>query len=315
VRPIHTLLFVTLLLARLGAAQTTPTPQAATPEKEKQSSPTGPTAFAQFAVNSTPLGAVAAWDFNLGYNLTRHISADFGLPFYTVRSPFSVYTNKDWRYTTIIGTPYVDVKYTTTRSGVNITSILTGAIGASGVRTYSTGRTVADWFNHFDHEYQVMGSTATFTPFLNVGAGNGSFDRAVMARPYNICRLYESFGFIGNGEVGGTIKLFHHYGIGGSAYVFMPGGPQKVYSRLVSPDSLLASDGHYERYFDAAFLTVGPSKIAKDNGYSAWLEVTRFRNLSIDVAYTRSVHYAFDSAFIMLKYDLTPLLRNLTIGE
>jgi hypothetical protein len=92
-------------------------------------------------------------------------------------------------------------------------------------------------------------------------------------------------------------------------------GPQKVFSRLVSPDSLLASDGAHDRYFDAAFETIGPSKIARDNGYSAWLEVTRFRNLSIEVAYTRSVHYAYDSAFIMLKYDLTSLLRNLTTGE
>jgi hypothetical protein len=302
-------------MARLGTAQSTPSPQAPAPDKEKQSSSTGPTAFAQLAVNSTPLGAVGAYDVNVGYNFTSHIGADLGLPTYTVRSPFSIVTNKDWRYTTIIGTPYVDVRYTTNRSGVNIMSILTGAIGVSGVRTYSTGRTVADWYNHFDHEYKVITSYASFTPFVNFGGGNGSFDRTLMARPYNICRLYESYGYIANGEIGGTIKLFHKYGIGSSAYAFAPMGPQKVYSRLVSPDSLLASDGHYERYFDKAFLTDGPSKIAKDNGFSGWLEVTRFRHLTIEVAYTRSVHNAYDSAFIMLKYDFTALLRNLTTGE
>ncbi|MBZ5671259.1 MAG: hypothetical protein LAO04_16200 [Acidobacteriia bacterium] len=313
VRPIYTLLLVTLLMAHLGAAQSTPDQQA--PAPEKQPSPTGPTAFAQFAVNSTPLGAVAAWDFNLGYNFTSHIGADAGLPIYTVRSPFSLVTNKDWRYTTIIGTPYLDVRYTTTRYGLNVTSILTGAFGLNSTRTFSTGRTVADWYNHVDHQFKVTGSSLTFTPFLNFGGGNGSFDRVVMARPYNIARLYESLGFIGNGEVGGTIKLRRNYGIGGSAYAFQPVGPQKVFSRLVSPDSLLASNGSHGRYFDAAFETIGPSKIARDNGYSAWLEVTRFRNLSIEVSYTRSVHYAYDSAFIMLKYDLTSLLRNLTIGE
>ena len=313
VRPIYTLVLVTLLMAHLGAAQSTPSPQAAAPEKQPSS--TGPTAFAQFAVNSTPLGAVAAWDVNVGYNFTSHIGADAGLPIYTVRSPFSVVTNKDWRFTTIIGTPYLDVRYTTKRSGVNFTSILTGAFGVNSIRTFSTGRTVADWFNHVDHESQVIGSSLTFTPFLNFGGGNGSFDRVVMARPYNIARPYESLGFIGNGEVGGTIRLLHNYRIGGSAYAFAPAGPQKVFSRLVSPDSLLAGDGTHERYFDAAFETIGPSKIARDNGYSAWLEVTRFRNLSIEVAYTRSVHYAYDSAFIMLTYDLTSLLRNLTTGE
>jgi hypothetical protein len=314
VRPIYTLLLVTLLTAHLGAAQSTPNPQAPAPE-EKQLSPTGPTAFVQFAGNSTPLGAVTTWDFNLGYNFTPHIGADIGLPIYTVRSPFSIVTTADWRYTTIVGTPYVDVRYTTTRYGVNLTSILTGAIGLNSIRTFSTGRTVADWFNHFDREYQVIGSSLTFTPFLNFGGGNGSFDRVVMARPYNICRPYESLGFIGNGEVGGTIKLLQNYRIGGSAYAFAPAGPQKVFSRLVSPDSLLAGDGSHERYFDAAFETIGPSKIARDNGYSGWLEVTRFRNLSIEVGYTRSVHYAYDSAFVMLKYDLTSLLRNLTTGE
>jgi len=310
-------------MAPLGAAQSTPDQKV--PAGEKQPSPTGPTAFVQFVGNSTPMGAVTTWDLDFGYTLTSHIGMDVGWPLYVVRSPYSLVTDKDWRYTTIMGTPYLDVRYTTTRSGVNLTSILTGAFGMSSLRTFSTGRTVADWYNHVDHQYRVVRSSLTFTPFVNFGAANGSYDRMVMGSPYNLARPYETLGFLGNGEAGGSFKLLKHYSIGGSAYGVAAVGRQKVFSRTVNPDSLLGGNTTYNRYWNAYFETSsstfggtpggGPSYIARDNGYSGWLEVTRFRNLSIEVAYSRSVHYAYDSAFIILKYDLTSLLRNLTTGE
>jgi hypothetical protein len=320
------------MLAHLGVAQSTPSPQASAPQTKFYSP--GPTAFVQWAGSHSPLGAVTSLTEDLGYNFTSHIGADIGLPLYTTRTPFSIYTDKDWRYTTILGTPYIDVRYTTkTRSGVNLTTILTGAFGLDSIRTYSTGRTILDWYNHFDHEFKPLGPTLTYTPFLNFGAGNGTFDRAVMASPYSTCRPYETFGYIANGEFGGTFTYRRIYKLSGSVHALLPMGPQKVFSRLVSPDSLIAGDGSHDRFFDRFFETISPlaldylctptsaiycnttSVIARDNGFSTWLEVKRFRNFSIEVGYTRSVHYAYDSAFLMLTYDGTALLRNMTTGE
>jgi len=288
----------------------------------------GPTAFVQAEGNWHNMGAVATYDFDLGYRFNAHVSADIGLPLYTTRTFFPI-VKGDYRYTTIIGTPYIDIRYDTKRGATNITSILTGAAGLNMVKTYSNGRMTVDWFNHFDRNYQILNYDATFTPFLNFGAGTGTVDRQVMPRPYELARPYETLGTIGNGEAGGAFTFHKYYRLEGSAYGLTPVGPQKVFSRIVSPDSLIAGDGHHNRYWDEFFETGGqlvntygggPSRIARDNGYGMYLEVHRFKfqkfnNFSLMLGYTRSVHYDYGSAFIMMGYNFTGLLRGLTVGE
>jgi len=315
-------------------AQSAPDQKAASPDKTASSgeSPdvTGPTAFVQVEGNNSNLGAVATYDFNVGYKWNAHVSTDIGLPLYTTRTFFPIVANHDYRYTTIIGTPYIDIRYDTKRNKTNITSILTGAAGINEIKTYSNGRMTVDWFNHFDRNYQILNYDAFFTPFLNLGAGTGTVDRQVMARPYELARPYETLGNIGNGEIGGAFTIMKDFRLEGSAYGLAPVGPQKVYSRLVAPDSTI-SNGVYalwhNRYWDDYFETggqlvntygSGPSRIAKDNGYGIYLDITRFQklhNFSIQLGWTKSVHYDYGSAFIMLRYNFTDLLRSLTVGE
>jgi hypothetical protein len=314
-------------------AQSTPDQKPAAPEKAASASDnaesTGPTAFVQISGNNHSMGTVLTYDFNLGYKFNQHVSADIGLPLYTTRTFFPIVATADYRYTTIIGAPYIDVRYDTKRGTTNITSILTGSGGFNEVKTYSNGRMTVDWFNHFDRNYQVGNYEVVFTPFLNFGAGTGTVDRQVMPRPYELARPYETLGYIGNGEVGGAFTVKKFYKLEGSAYGLAPAGPQKVFSRIVAPDSLVGGDGHFGRYWDEYFETGGelvntlgggPSKIARDNGYGAYLEVNRFHfdklnNFTLELGYTRSVHYGYGSAFLMLRYNFTGLLRNLTTGE
>src|SRR5208337_4456220 len=119
-----------------------------------------------------------------------------------------------------------------------------------------------------------------------------------------LARPYETLGYIGNGEIGGAFTIKKFYRLEGSAYGLAPMGPQKIYSRLVSPDSLLGSNGPYNRFWDAYFLTGGdivdtsgggPSRIARDNGFGAYIQVTRFKNITIMLGDTRSVHYRYDA--------------------
>ena len=92
----------------------------------------------------------------------------------------------------------------------------------------------------------------------------------------------------------------------------------------MSPDISLGGDGHHNRYWDQFFETggqlvntygSGPSRIARDNGYGAYLEVSRFKNVDRPARLYESVHYDYGSAFIMLRYNFTGILRNLTVGE
>lgn len=325
-RLIYTFLIVAFLMVPAGMAQTTPDQPAAKPDKSASSNAdsSGPTAFVLFGGDNFNMGMVSNFDFDLGYRFNEHVSADIGLPLYTVRTPYSVVSTRDWRWTTIIGAPYVDIRYDTKYGKTNITSILTGAAGFNMVKTYSNGRMTVQWFNHFDRNYQILNYDAVFTPFLNFSAANGSVDRQVMPRPFEFARPYETLGGLGSGEIGGAFTIHKYYKLEGSAYGLSPVGPQKVYSRLVSPDSLLGGDGHHNRYWDANFESGGElfniygsglSRIARDNGYGAYLDVSRYKNVTVQLGYTRSVHYDYGEAFVMLRYDFTGILRNLTIGE
>jgi hypothetical protein len=46
-----------------------------------------------------------------------------------------------------------------------------------------------------------------------------------------------------------------------------------------------------------------------------YLDVSRFKNVTVQLGYTRSVRYDYGEAFIMLRYNFTNILRNLTVGE
>lgn len=276
-----------------------------TSPSSKEPESTGVVAFEQFQARSTPLGAVFILNTDVGYAFTSHFTADAGVPVLFDRSPFSLVANHDWRWTTwLLGEPYLDVRYTTNRFGPSITSILTGTIPVSSPeRIFSTGRVGVDWFNHIEKSWKGM------TPFLNLGAANGTVNRFVMPRPYTLARPYQTLGFISDFEGGASYKFGHGFAIGASAYALVPGGPQKVFSRLVAPDYALAGDGNHNRFFDSAFETVGPSRIARDNGFSGWVELTRLRHMDVQIGYTRGVHYAFDSLTLMLNFDGSFLFR------
>jgi len=266
--------------------------------------------------NGTYGGAFASViiaDLDVGYGLTDHITADIGLPVIFTRSPFSPVTDHDYYWSTLFGEPYVDVRYSGTHNEVNYTSILTGTIPAASdaeVRIYSTGRFGVDWFNHVDKHY------GSITPFLNFGLSNGVVSRFIIPRPYFTARPYQTLGFLVDAEVGGEYKL-HNSGLtkgvslGASYYVLEPGGPQKVFSRYVLPYSSLAGSGVHNQYFAATFQTTGNDKISRDNGYTGTLDITRFQNVDIQLAYTHSVHYHMDIYTAIFNFDTGQLLRSI----
>lgn len=292
-------------------------------------SPTGWTGFEEVQYGATSLGNVIIADTDLGYSLTDHLTADVGLPVIWTRNPFSPVIDHDYYWSTLIGEPYLDLRYTGTYKGAAYTSVLTGTIPVGNEdKTYVTGRVGVDWFNHVE---DPMGN---LTPFINFGASNGTVNQFIIPRPFNEARPYETLGLMGDVEVGADYKIergrIHNVKIGASYYALIPGGPQKVFSRLVFPYSVLAGDGQHHRYFDSTFeTTVGPqgssaivqgvygvsvkgiSSIDKDNGFSGWLDITRWHPVDIQLGYTRSVHYLLDMYTVTLTFDATNVIRSL----
>src|SRR6516162_4943732 len=88
----------------------------------------GWTGYAQFQGSASNLGTVLNEAIDAGYDFTPHFGVSGGLPLFHVRSPFSIVANHDWRWTTLLGEPWVDVHYTQTLGGVNFLSVLTGTI-------------------------------------------------------------------------------------------------------------------------------------------------------------------------------------------
>lgn len=355
VRSFHASLLAVILIPCLSAAQEKPEPTSSSSEDPEstpakilkapgralgkllkrtggtpssdQAEPTGLTGFVQLQGTSTPLGLVTSLTTNIGYNFTPRFGADVGLPVFLVRSPFPLYTDRDYSWTALWGDPYIDVRYKTTRSGVNFASVLTGTIPVSSPeRTLTTGRFGVDWFNH------VEGKLKGFTPFLNFGAANGTVNRYYMPRPYSMTRPYQTLGFISDFEGGTHYQVRPGYKIGASLYALVPGGPQTVFSRLVAPGSITAGDYNHNRYFYHEFQTMsqtyfdpdtgelaGPdehnlrlgSGIARDNGFSGWLEISKVHNVTLLIGYTHSVHYAYDALNVGLNFDATSLIKYL----
>lgn len=309
------------------APQTSASAQSTTvspPAPQPPPSPTGWLGFEQLQYGASALGTVIIEDTDLGYGLTDHFSADIGLPVIFTRTPFSPVINHDFYWTGLLGEPYVDFKYTSSYHDLNYTSVLTGTFPVSNSdRIYTTGRFGVDWFNHVDEQI------GNVTPFINFGASNGAVNRFVMPRPYSTARPFQTLGFLADGEGGLEYKFNKGHargvGVGASAYLLVPGGPQKIFSRFVVPYSSLAGDGHHNRYFDSSFeskstyalvdytlltTTISNASVTRDNGLSGWLDITRWRNLSIQLAYTRSVHYDLDIYTATFTFDARELIRS-----
>lgn len=321
-------LFVALWMPAWAKAQTAPAATTSAPANAAPS-PTGWTGFEELQYGATSLGNVIIADTDLGYSLTDHLTVDVGLPVIWTRNPFSPVIGHDYYWSTLIGEPYLDMRYSGTYKEVNYTSVLTGTIPAGNEdKTYVTGRVGVDWFNHVE---DPMGS---LTPFINFGASNGAINQFIIPRPFNEARPYETLGLMGDAEAGVDYKInwrrVHDVKIGASYYALIPGGPQKVFSRLVFPYSVLAGDGQHHRYFDSNFETTvgtygssaivqyvygvspgGISSVDKDNGFSGWVDITHWHPIDVQIGYTRSVHYLLDMYTVNITFDARNVIRSL----
>lgn len=289
---------VSLLLSAVLAALLL----AAVPNLPAQSQEPGVTWYEEYRGSSTPLGQVTVLDSSVGYNFNPHLGVDVGLPVYFVHPGKDTLTNwKTWNDN--FGDAYADVRVHVVSPLVNYTSVITGgAPTGSFARGFSTGRATVTWDNHLDRQF------GPFTPFLNAGLGDTTWDRGFFYRPYR------TLGFVSEFEGGSTFKVLPWVHVGASYYDILPGGTQKVYSQMFRRQAGRALAANHDRVFESRFETTGPASIARDNGYSGWIGFNPIHNIDLEAGYTRSVHYSLDTFSFRVGFNAGAIANRIIHG-
>ena len=212
-----------------------------------------------------------------------------------------------------MGNAYTALQFATSGSSTYFSSTLRGSAPTGNTEQgFSTGRVTVDWTNYLE------GTIGRFTPFGNVGFANSVSDTHFFSRPFS------SLGFASQFEGGATYRVSPLVALGSSAYVVVPGGDQKVYSKLIrhgNPNTTTGTGngggngggrGQAKKgAFETESVVVGEAAAAdvKDHGVSVWLDFLPFSYGSFQVGYSRSLRFAYDTVFFTVGLNPAKLIR------
>ena len=231
---------------------------------------------------------------SVGYNFSRKLGIDFGLPFYFVNSNLSTDPSLNG-FRSGLGNAFVTLRATPTLTNWNYVSSLT-ATAPTGDKDqgFSTGRVTVDWNN------LISRSFSRFTPFANLGVANTVSDTAFFYRPFT------SLGIVGHFEGGTSYRLHPSVSVGASAYSIVPSGDQKIYSRVTKrqnavpsqPSNSTSMTGQGKaRAFETNAVIVDDASLARDHGFATWLTVYPSATVYLQSGYHRSVAYSLNTFF------------------
>ena len=269
----------------------------------------GFTLYERFQGSSNTLGLVTRLDTSLGYNFNRYFGVDAGIPVYFVRPSGATASAVGTTAGNGIGSAYAELRLTLSNPAVNFASTLTGtAPTGDSSRGFSTGHGTVDWNNHFERTLRRL------TPFANLGLANTVSDTVFFVRPFS------SQGFIMHLEGGASYSLSRFLSAGASAYAIVPSGEQTIYSKLVTPGKNASSNqgsgtgrGRLQGVFETASATQGTAEIARDNGFTVFLQAHPSAFLEFQAGYTRSIHYALDTFSFGVGVNCGSVLRKLRL--
>lgn len=270
-----------LILVVVGSACAQSAPKAAAQDG------TGFTSYAEFGGTSNSEGQIYELSTSVGYDFNSHFGADLGVPFYFIRESSSaggVSTNG-------VGDPFVDVRFKILNPAVNFGSTLTGFVPVGDSKKgLSTGRGTFDWTNHFDRSFSSL------TPFAEIGIANTIVSNQMFIRPYT------TLGFNTHFRGGVNYDVWKFFRVGAAGYDILPSGQQTVFSRV-----LPGAGGQHGRVFENNQQTTGSADIAKDNGFSTWVDASPGRVVDLELGFTRSMHYDLNSVSFMIGFNLKHL--------
>jgi hypothetical protein len=258
-----------------------------------------PADFKRFTFNGAVQGSansnaqVNRLEASVGYNFSRNLGIDFGLPFYFVNSNLSADPNLNG-FRSGLGNAFITLRATPTLTDWNyISSVTATAPTGDPDKGFSTGRVTVDWNN------LISRSFSRFTPFANLGVANTVSDTAFFYRPFT------SLGIVGHFEAGTSYRLHPSVSVGASAYSIVPAGDQKIYSRVTKrqstapsepSDTSMPSQGR-ARAFENTAVIVDDASLARDHGFASWLTIYPTSTVYLQTGYHRSVPYSLNTFF------------------
>ena len=270
--------------------------------------------YERFQGSASSLGWVNQLDTSVGYNFGAHFSLDAGLPVYFIRPSSSTIAATGTSSGNGIGNVYAQLRLSEGGRIVNFASTLTGTAPTGDKKNgFSTGHATVDWSNYFEHSFSQL------TPFFDVGIANAVSDTMFFIRPYT------TYGVVTHVEGGARYRLVRGLSVGVSGFAIEPSGDQTVVSRLVersgsrtttggSPTSGSRTSGSEESgVFQNTSVTRGTADIARDNRYSTWRQIDPATGANLYAGYTRSAHFALNTAFFGISFNLGKAIRSLGI--
>lgn len=105
---------------------------------------------------------------------------------------------------------------------------------------------------------------------------------------------------------------------GAAAYAVEPAGQQTVISQLIGKTATASAQsgksngrqGH-QGVFETTHSAVGPADLVRDDGFSVWGSIRPAKALTLQVGYTRSIHYALNTVSFGIGVNLGSVVRNL----
>lgn len=233
-------------------------------------------------------------DTSVAYQFTEFFEMGGGLPVYLVRSDDRLDPlGQGWNAG--VGNAYLDLRLMASGDAWYLSSGVRGSAPTGDRdRGFSTGKVAVDWTN----------SLAVYLPhatlFGSAGVANTVSDTSFFVRPFTTSGLVADF------DAGVFLPIGDRVGLGFLGYVVEGGGEQQVISRLIDADRPPGSDTR--RGFETTVESRGED-LADDHGFSTWFDISSGSDVNFQVGYSRSVPYAYDTAFFSIGFDVISLMR------
>jgi len=275
----RTVLFASvILLSQFASAQTSTKPAA---------HEGGMTAYVQFGGTANSEGQVYELNSNVGYDFNSHFGVAVGAPIYFIRPSSSIGATS----ANGLGDPYAALHLKYPNPLISFATVLTGTVPIGNSKQgLSTGRATFDWTGHIDH------SISNLTPFLEAGIANTIADSSLYMRPYT------TLGFNTHFRGGATYDIWKFVSLGAAGFAIVPTGGQTVFSRVNHSQN--GGTGQHGPPFLNNQQTTGTASIARDNGFSTWVDVSPHHAIDFQLGFTRSLVYVLNSVSFNIGFNL-----------
>ena len=265
--------------------------------------------YERFLGSTNTLGNVFRLDTTVGYSFNKHFSVDGGLPLFFVRPSGTATARAGVADTNGIGNAYLELRFVAPNPAINYSCALTGtAPTGDKSRGLSTGRATVDWTNRFDRSFSQL------TPFGAIGFANTVSDTPLFVRPYT------TLGFVTHLEGGAAYRVTRFLDVGAGAYAIVPAGQQTIVSELVTQSTSTTAGsgkknsgrGGNQGAFETTSVAVGSADLVRDHGFSVWGSTHLSKALTLQVGYTRSIHYALNTLSFGIGVNLGSVVKSMT---